>query len=368
MDQNNNGPTAFDLSKPLSYGAAPPARPGAANNQATVVDLMFAPTETPPQSGSKINVKVNESPFSSAAIGSEAGSASPFTPAPGLAGSIQNQASISDQQISPNKPKSSVFDGSSYGPAPKGDEPKYPKRRKKLWLIILGLLVAVAGVYAAIDKGLIFSSVNLPYHIFEQTSTTISDSSSASPSPQLNVPTGFAATKLVEANLTFAYPAAWGAPTASIDQGFTKRSNAAKADSSYAFIVDFPDNKDVQLAVTSGKFLPPSRGVQYYDYLSWCLGTVDANYYVGALHFSTADGTDTPTTASCDQGPLNNAAKLSNDTIVQTNLKNTDGTQLGNLYTRNLKNNDYEVARVKDVTMKNGDQIQTMLASIQNIQ
>lgn len=368
MDQNNNGPTAFDLSKPLSYGAAPPARPTVANNQPTAADPMFAPTETLPQSGSIINVKVNESPFSSAAIEPETGPASPFTPAPGLAGTNQTQASIGDQQISPNKPKPSVFGGGGYGSVPKGDEPKYPKRRKKLWLIILGLLVAAAGVYGAIDKGLIFGNVNLPYHIFEQTSTTISDSPSTSPSPQLNVPTGFAATKLVEANLTFAYPAAWGAPTASIDQGFIKRSSAAKADSSYAFIVDFPDNKDVQLAITSGKFLPPSRGVQYYDYLSWCLGTVDANYYVGALHFSTSDGTDTPTTASCDQGPLNNAAKLSSDTIVQTNLKNTDGTQLGNLYTRNLKNNDYEVARVKDVTMKNGDQIQTMLASIQNIQ
>lgn len=367
MDQNNNGPTAFDLSKPLSYGAAPPGRAGAANNQATAVDSMFAPAETPPQSGSKINVKVNESPFSSAAIESETGSVSPFTPAPGLAGSSQNQAGINDRQISPNKPKPSVLGGGGYGSAPKSDEPKYPKRRKKLWLIILGLLAVAAGVYGAIDKGLIFSNVNLPYHIFDQASTVTSDSSSTSPSSQLNVPTGFAATKLVEANLTFAYPAAWGAPTASVDQGFTKRSSTAKADSSYAFIVDFPDNKDVQLAVTSGKFLPPARGIQYYDYLSWCLGTVDANYYVGALHFSTADGTDTPTTASCDQGPLNNAAKLSSDTIVQTNLKNTDGSTLGNLYTRNLKNNDYEVARVKDVTMKNGDQIQIMLASIQNI-
>lgn len=247
--------------------------------------------------------------------------------------------------------------------------PRPPDRRKlgrKFWLGLAVLLVALAGVYAAIDKGLILGSVNLPLHIFKQSKPAVTSTPAATSGS--TIPPGFVATKLVEANLTFAYPTTWGAPTAAIDQGFSKRSTSAKADVSYAFLLSFPDNKDVQVVITSAKFLPPPRATLYYDFLGWCVGSVDAKYYLGALRFATENGVDTPSTTTCDQGPLNNVVKLNNDTIVQTNIKNADGGLLGDIYTKNLTDKSYVVARVKDATMKNSEPIKTMLDSFKPLQ
>lgn len=367
MDQNNTGPTVLDFNGPRTYGITPSARQVITPSQPVVSDPMFTPQEASFPSSSKINVKVDESPYSPPAIANEQQSSPFLKPVSDTSAINQNQMFNTDRPVLTKKFDESTFIDSNRNSIGGGDNPKPSKSHKKLWLLVLGVLIVLAGVYAAIDKGLILDSVNLPVHIFKQSSAATSSASISSTSAP-SVPSGFTATKLIEANLNFAYPATWGAPTAATDQGFSKRSTSATADVSYAYILNFPNNKEVQLSITSGKFLPPSRAVQYYDYLSWCIGTADAKYYAGVLRFATTSGVDSPTTITCDQGPLNNAAKLTSDTIVQTNVKNTDNSLLGDIYTRNLTNNDYVVAHAIDTTSKNADQIKTMLASIQNIQ
>lgn len=393
MDQKNAGPTVFDINKPRTYGATPSARPVITGHQPMMPDPMVTALETAPPSSPKINVKVDESSDSPATMGGEpqlsppfkpsndsqsATQRAPYMPVSDLTGITQTQptsnfrptqaSEVRDEQIVTTNPKPSVFGSSNHGSVSKDNTPKYHKSHAKLWLLSLLVLILLAGAYAAIDKGLILSNINLPVHIFKKTDTSTTSSQSGNSATQVSIPAGFTATKLVEANLTFAYPSAWGAPSATTDQGFSKRSASAKVDVNYAFLVSFPSNKDVQLAITSGKFLPPSRTALYYDFLGWCVGTADSKYYAGVLRFSTADGVDTPSTVTCDQGPLNNVAKLTSDTIVQTNIKNTDGSLLGDIYTKNLSGSDYAVIRAKDATSKNGDLIQTMLGTIQNTQ
>ncbi|MEK7096294.1 MAG: hypothetical protein AAB896_03335 [Patescibacteria group bacterium] len=392
MDQKNAGPTVFDINKPHTYGASPSARPVIVGHRPTMPDPMVTPQEVPPLGGPKISVKVNESsnplatmegepqlspPFKPDVDSESAAQRAPYMPVSDLTGINQNQPSsilkptraseISDDQVVTTNPKPSVYGSSNHTPVNEGNAPKHRRSHTKLWLLPLFILILLAGAYAAIDKGLILSNINLPFHIFKKTDT-VATSPQSSSATQTSIPSGFTSTKLIEANLGFAYPTDWGAPTASTDLGFSKRSSAAKADANYAFLVSFPNNKDVQLAITSAKFLPPARTAQYYDFLGWCVGTVDAKYYAGVLRYSTIEGVDSPMTVTCDQGPLNNAVKIISDTIVQTNIKNTDGSLMGDIYTKNLSNNDYVVARAKDATMKNGDLIQTMLGTIQNSQ
>src|SRR3990167_3672996 len=407
MDRKD-GPTVFDINKPNTYGATPSARPVITGHQPTMPDPMATANDTPSE-GSKINVKVKkdnlnrdeldsslfpqvketdepsvmageplQSPaFSSGGDSKSAAATSPYMPVSDLTGISQTTSTpppksvvdeLSDEQVT-TEPKPSVFGSSNDTPIDDGRPSKPKKSRAKGWLWLLLLLALLAGAYTAIDKGLILDNINLPYHIFKQDKATTTDTANtAGTATQVTLPSGFSGTKLVEAGLAFSYPSTWGAPTATTDLGFAKRSTTAKADANYAFVVNFPNNKDVQIAITSGKFLPPARATLYYDYLGWCVGTADAKYYAGALRFSTdADKNDTPSTITCDQGPLNNVAKLDSDTIVQTNVKNTDGVPLGDIYTKNLKNNDYVVVRVKDGTMKNGDQIKTLLGTFENI-
>lgn len=393
MDQKNAGPTVFDINKPHTYGATPSARPVIVGHRPIMPDPMITPRETSLPSSSKISVKVDEPydplatldnepqfspPFRYRSDNESAAPQAPYMSVSDLTGINPGQTSANfmptktpvagDEQMITTEPKPSVFGSSNHLPINEQGNPKQRKSRIKLWLLPLLIIILLAGAYGAIDKGLILSSVNLPVHIFKKTNTATSVSQPSGSASQVTIPAGFTATKLVEANLTFAYPTTWGSPTASTDLGFSKRSSSAKADTNYAFVVNFPDNKNVQLAITSGKFLPPARAAQYYDFLSWCVGTVDAKYYAGVLRFATDGGVDSPTTATCDQGPLNGVTKLASDTIVQSNIKNTDGNVLGDIYTKNLKNNDYVVARAIDVTMKNGDLIQTMLGTIQNNQ
>lgn len=392
MDQKNDGPTDFDINRPHTYGATPSARPIITGHQPMMPDPMVTPQETRPQSA-RISVKVDglsdslstmegepqlSPPFKPRGDGQSAAQRAPYMSVSDLTGIAQSQASasakptraseISDEQVITTNPKPSVFGSSNHMPVNEGKASKNRKSRAKLWLWPLLVLIVLAAAYAAIDKGLILSNINLPVHIFKKADTATTSSQPSSPGTQASVPAGFTSTKLVEANLTFAYPTAWGAPTATTDQGFSKRSASAKADVNYAFVVSFATNKDVVVAITSGKFLPPARAAGYYDFLGWCVGTADTKYYAGVLRFAAAAGVDSPTTITCDQGPLNNVAKLTSDTIVQTNIKNADGSPLGDIYTKNLKNNDYVVARAKDATMKNGDLIQTMLGTIQNTQ
>lgn len=427
MDRNDR-PTVFGINKPHTYGASPSARPVITGHQPTMPDPMVKARETAQQGGSKITVSVGDdsdknqlaakttgkldadslagmmissepSPLTDKATlpDRQAGSPAilegepqlspPFRPDSDLGSSAQrapympvsdltgisattlpkSAREISDSQVT-TSPKPAVF-GTHSDPPKKHKGSNHKGSGLKVSLIIAIILAASAGVYAAIDKGLILSSIDLPFHIFkkEKPVETVTPPLTSGPT----VPAGFTATKLLEANLTFAYPSAWGAPTAAIDKGFSERKVDAKPDVNYAFVVDFADNKDVQLVVTSAKYLPSARAANtalYYDFLQWCIGTADGKYYFGAMKYTSASGVDTPGTVACDQGPLNNAVKLNSDTIVQTNIKNAEGGVLGDVYTKNLTEKSYVVARVKDSTMKNGDQIKTMLGTIKPLQ
>jgi hypothetical protein len=95
------------------------------------------------------------------------------------------------------------------------------------------------------------------------------------------------------------------------------------------------------------------------------MGTIDKKFYMQSLHFSSAAGVDSPSTILCDQGPLNDATKLNEKTIVQLKTKDTDGkTVLGDIYTQNLTDTEFTVLRVKDTTMTNADNIKKLLDTV----
>lgn len=247
-------------------------------------------------------------------------------------------------------------------------EPRHRGGRGK-WLII-GLVVLLVAAYLAIDAGLIDSKVKLPFHIFSQktpapaASTTPATPKQNTAAPVSNLPAGFSRYSLTGTDISFAAPASWGKPDSASEDGYSSRSTAAKPDGVYAYLVTFPNNKDVQIAVTSSKFLPPARGAQYYDFLQWCTGTNDGKFYKSVLNFTTANGVSTPSTVSCDQGPLTDATKLSNNTIVQLKTKDASGAVLGDLYTKNLSETGLSVFRVKDAAMTNAENIKLMLPTV----
>lgn len=244
----------------------------------------------------------------------------------------------------------------------------YTRRRNPLkWLIII-LLLAAAAAYVLLGTGIIKSSLSLPP--FNKKTNTASTStppasSTQTPAAQSSVPSGFTEYKLSGTTLTFAAPTAWGTPTSTNDPGYTKRGNNAQSDGTHAYLVGFPNNKDVEVAVTSNKYLPAARATQYYDYLQWCTGTADNKTYFATLEFTTgADKTDTPSTVVCNQGPLTDAQKLSSDTIVELAVKNTAGQVIGDLYTKNLADPNLPVIRVKDAKSANSSQIKQLLNTV----
>lgn len=418
MDQKNQGPTVFDINNPQTYGASPSARPVITGQQPQVPDPMVTPTSEPNPAGSKINVKVDDGsssggmdadalasslfpkeeakpnetteehgvpsgppamegeplqspPFKPDGDSESSAQRAPYMPVSALTGINANPTQpikpigneISDQQVT-TEPKPGVFGSHSREAMGDAKPAARPKPKTKWWLwIVIAVLAVLVGLYAAVDKGWILSSVNLPVHIFKH-STPATTGPSTTP-PANNLPTGFAATKLVEAGVSFNYPSDWGAPSAAVDQGFTKRTKDGKPDTPHAYQVTFPNNKDVELDFTSGKVLPPARTATYYDLLGWCVGTVDGNFYAGALFFTTTNNVDVPSTVACTQ-VLTNATKLTSDTIVQTGLKASDGSTV-DIYTKNLTNPNFVVAHVKDVSEKNGVKIKTMLGTIQNL-
>jgi hypothetical protein len=235
------------------------------------------------------------------------------------------------------------------------------------------LFIIVAVFYLAIDLGIVQSDMKLPFHIFnKQKASTVVTSTpppapakvQPSPPPAATVPTGFTEYKLAGTNLSFAYPTVWGAPTDTPDPGFSKRGGTNKTDGTYAHVVNFATNKDVQLAFTSSKYLPAARGALYYDFLNWCVGTNDQKIYTQILHFATTSGIDTPSTITCDQGPLADAVKQDDNTILQAKTKDTAGKDLGDIYTQNLSDKDLPVARIKDATSASADNIKKLLATI----
>jgi hypothetical protein len=157
----------------------------------------------------------------------------------------------------------------------------------------------------------------------------------------------------------------WGDPASTTDPGYSKRGGDNQTDGTYAYLVNFAADKDIQIAVTSSKFLPASRAPLYYDYLQWCTGSADNKIYQSVLNFSTASKVDTPTTITCNQGPLAGASAIDSSTIVQLKAADAAGKAVGDIYTLNLKDPSLVVFRVKDAAMANSTDIKQLLNSVQ---
>jgi hypothetical protein len=245
----------------------------------------------------------------------------------------------------------------------------HPKpKRTGLKVTVLVLLALLIGGYLAIDSGLIKTSIKLPIHVFKQKS---SPSPKPTPVTAVNqstapsIPDGFKKYNLAGTAVTFAASVAWGSPTSVTEGGYSKRGGSNQSDGTYAYLVSFATNKDVQIAVTSSKYLPATRDTLYYDYLQWCTGTNDGKLYESVLHYSTsADKIDTPSTITCDQGPVPNGTKIDDTTIVQNKAVDKAAKVIGDIYTKNLTDPSLVVLRVKDTAMTNTDSIKQLLNTV----
>jgi len=266
---------------------------------------------------------------------------------------------------------------------PHGAGPRKRWPKVLAWLLVLLILVIVGG-YLAIDAGLVSSNIKLPFHIFNQQKTSSSQTTATSspppavktPTPTPSVPAGFTAYTLTGTAISFDYPTTWGSPSVTADLGYSKRGGANKSDGTYAYLINFATNKDVQVAVTSAKYLPAARTQSlYYDDLQWCTGTNDGKTYLQQMIFTNTNGIYTPGTIACTLGPLAGVTKIDDQTIAQ--LKTNDITNNGSssppgasqaltydLYTKNLSSADWSVLRVKDNAMTNGDNIKTLLTTV----
>lgn len=238
------------------------------------------------------------------------------------------------------------------------------KPKKRTPLFVLAALVAIVLIYLGLDA----AGIGVPFHVFKHKTPVAADTnppaSSQNNAATVSVPAGFKEYKLAQTNITFAAPIAWGDPTSTIDPGFSKRGGTNTSDGTYAYLVDFATNKDVEVAVTSDKYLPTSRTAVYYDYLQWCTGTNDGKYYESILHATTTDKIDTPATITCDQGPVAGAVKLDSTTIVQARATDSQSKVLGDIYTKNLTDPTLVVFRVKDAAMTNSDTIKQLLGTV----
>jgi hypothetical protein len=240
-----------------------------------------------------------------------------------------------------------------------------PKKKGNTKYAILGVVILLIAAYLAIDSGAIGSGINLPFHIFKQKTPAPATTSNSVP-VQNPVPAGFTKYSLSGTNIIFDAPTSWGQPSSTLDPGYTARGANNQSDGTYAYLVDFAANKDVEVAVTSSKYLPAARASLYYDFLQWCIGTNDGKYYLQSLHFTTsAAKIDSPATIACDQGPVDNAQKLDSSTILMPQVKASDGkTVIGDIYVKNLSDPALPVFRVKDATGKNGTDITQLLSTI----
>jgi hypothetical protein len=244
-------------------------------------------------------------------------------------------------------------------------QPSRPGRAK---YVLIGLLVLIIAAYLAIDSGLVNAGIKMPFHIFKQ-KTPAAVTNTKQPANKATVstpaiPSGFKEYKLSGTSITFAAPLAWGDPTSATDPGYSKRGGTNQPAGTYAYIVTFATNKDIQIAVTSSKYLPAQRTSLYYDYLQWCTGTNDNQIYESVLRFTTASKVDSPSTVTCDMGPVANAAKIDSSTIVQTKAADTSGKVIGDIYTKNINDPSLAVFRVKDAAMTNGSDIKLLLGTV----
>src|SRR3989344_1029896 len=283
----------------------------------------------------------------------------PTPPVQPLFHQVPGQTHSQPQQQAPWQPDHQLPISSHHGHHDNGGS------RRKWPFFVVVLIILVAAAYAVIDSGLVSTSVKLPFHIFPQDKPAPPTSDQVAPAPASStLPKGFSTYAVTAAELSFTYPTVWGEPAVTTDPGFSKRGGENKSDGTYAVLVNFATNKDVQLAITSSQLLPAVRSSLYYDFQRVCTGTADGKFYKGVLLFATTDGVDTPTTVSCNQGPLTDGTKLSDTSIVQLKTANQDGSALGDLYTLNLAGNDWPVLRVKDSTSANADNIKKLLDSV----
>jgi hypothetical protein len=241
-----------------------------------------------------------------------------------------------------------------------------PKKKGNAKYAALGIIILLIAAYLAIDSGAIGSGINLPFHVFKQKTAPAPAASSTAVTTQSPIPAGFTKYNLTGTSITFDAPVSWGQPSSTLDPGFSARGGTNQSDGTYAYLVDFASNKDVEIAVTSSKFLPAARASLYYDFLQWCVGTNDSKFYLQSLHFTTsADKVDSPATVSCDQGPIGNAQKLDSATLLMPQVKAGDGkTVIGDIYVKNLSGTALPVFRVKDAAGKNGTEIKQLLSTI----
>lgn len=249
------------------------------------------------------------------------------------------------------------------------DAPSKKKRgrllRLTLWPLFVLLLVSSL-LYAAVDSGVINTNINLPYHFFNQTAAPDQPTiAAAKKADTTTIPADFKAYELKQAGLSFYYPTIWGDPAAVNDPGFSKRGDDNKSTGTYAYIINFNSNKNVQAVITSSKFLPTQRTPLYYDYLKWCVGSSDAKFYKSVLKYTSDKGVDSPTTITCDNGPLGEVSDRSTGLLIQTKTKNPDGTLLGDLYTKNLDDPVWAVLRVRDISGADALTIKQMLGTVQ---
>lgn len=369
----------FDVARPGRSSPDATSKPVIVGHHPTMNDPMMKEADSP----SPTRIDVQDSGVDGSAIASSGDSTefSPMsfntesptieeTPEPGIIGP---EASFG--QVFPNQ-QADIPQAAEHAQTPAGLPAHHeeglhvgpPKRRKKrLMPAIILILLLLTGAYLAIDSGLIKTGFKMPFHVFKQKAAA---PAATTPSPNQNqtatpaVPAGFTVYKLADTDVTFAAPTAWGQPTSTPDPGFSARGGTNKSDGTHAYLVNFAANKDVEIAVTSSKYLPAARTALYYDFLQWCVGTADSKIYLTTLRFSTANKIDTPTTSTCDQGPVADAAKLDAATIVQLKTKGADGKDLGDLYTKNLKETGLPVFRVKDAAMTNGDNIKKLLDTV----
>ena len=381
----------FDVSKPQPH---PTSRPVIVGHHPMMPDPMLR-EDRPPSSHNRVNVAVkDDASADSPSLPSLGDTSAGYEKTPALAPS----ASVGAEALPPvsektPEPSASIFAStgldqpqtSDYTEAAVtsrsdngGSELHVPagemrhNHQPRLWAWIVIALIVLASIYAAIDA----KTDLLPFHIFSHDQNTQSssetgsaNSTSSSSQPvslnQSNLPAGFTQYQPTGTPVVFAYPRDWGTPTTTTDVGFSQRGTNKKSDGTYAYLVHFATNKDIEIAITSSKYLSPARGTLYYDYLQWCLGTNDSKFYKQTLHFTTSNGVDSPTTITCDQGPLTDATKISNAVIVQAKTKDAQGSLLGDVYTANLSGGgSLAVLRVKDAKMTNGDNIKKLISTI----
>ncbi len=215
-----------------------------------------------------------------------------------------------------------------------------PKSGQRKW-VIAAVVALLVGGYLAADAGAI-GGLNVPVHLIGHPKTAAPAVASPVPatppagSASSPASSGYTLFKDSSVPIAFSYPTAWGKSTVVAEDGTTKRSSSSKAEGVFSYKFTFDSNKDVQILVTSNKYLPLRKTTQYYDYLQWCAPASGVGKFnQQTLRFTTSGGVDTPTTVTCDQGPFE-AVKLGANLIEISKYKDSTGMVIGNLYINNI--------------------------------